>query len=138
MAEQFWRLKGKDQKFGIITNEETTFIFESLSDITFILYKTVPADYSDLFCLKTLCKVITDRFKVANSTGADYYEQVTILDEIFNNGLKELSDPADILNCLEMESHEELIQEIIYKVIHYIVLKIEQNQRGQRIGQTKK
>lgn len=116
IAEQFLRLKGKDQKFGIIANEEATFIFESLNDFIFMIYKTVPADYCDLYCLKTLCKIVADRFKTAGDLDMDYCEQITILDEIFNNGLKELANSEDILNYLEMESHEELIQEIIYKV----------------------
>lgn len=115
----FPRLLKADQQHTYVENDSVRFIFHPLESYYLVIATNLQSNLlQDMDTLLLMSRTLTDLGSVVDEDflREKMFEVILAFDEIVNNGYKENVTGSALSTILAMESHEEIVQEIIAKV----------------------
>jgi coatomer subunit delta len=134
-----------------VETSEVRYVYQPLEDLYILLITNKASNIlQDIDTLHLFARVVSDMCRTADEREIlqKSFEILGAFDEVVSMGYREQVNLVQVRSVLEMESHEEKIQEIIARVRIYgcttfglctdslAFLRVEQRSRGQRRAQT--
>ena len=130
-----------------VETAEVRYVYQPLEDLYILLITSKASNIlQDIDTLHLFARVVSDMCRSADEReiSKNAFELLGAFDEIVSLGFRENVNLMQVRSVLEMESHEEKIQEIIASVCAVafnvrcilILVALEQRSRGQRGTQT--
>lgn len=148
LLASFPRLIPANSQHTSVETSEVRYVYQPLEDL-YILVITNKASniLQDIDTLHLFARVVADMCRAPEEAEIlkNAFELLGAFDEIVSLGYREQVTLMQVRSILEMESHEEKIQDIIarvrninptYKFTRYLPKRIEQRSRGERRTQT--
>jgi hypothetical protein len=102
-----------------VETEEVRYVYQPLEDLYIVLITNKASNIlQDIETIHLLARVVSDQCRSAEQKeiSKKAFELLGAFDEIVSLGYREPVNMMQVRNVLEMESHEEKIQEIIARV----------------------
>ncbi|CAO3701222.1 unnamed protein product [Rhizopus stolonifer] len=118
LLASFPKLTGTGQQHTIAENEHVRFVYQPLDELFIVLITNRQSNIlQDIESLHLFARVVTNICHLFDEADIfrNAFELLCAFDEIISVGYRENVNLSQVKNSMEMESHEERIQEIIAK-----------------------
>jgi hypothetical protein len=125
LLTSFPKLIPANSQHTSIEAQDVRYVYQPLEDLYILLITNKGSNIlQDIDTLHLFARVVSDICRSADEREIlrNAFELLCAFDEIVNLGYREQVGLAQVRSILEMESHEEKIQEIIAKVRRYFLV----------------